>query len=156
MIRLAQEKDIPRIIDLLKQVLEIHANIRPDIFVSGTSKYDVDEVKKMLNNDSKPIYVATDDADNVLGYAMCMIKDTPEDAINRVKIKQMFIDDLCVDEAARGQHVGSKLFEYVKSEAKKLGCYEVTLCVWSGNDKAESFYESLGMQTKEKIMEYIL
>lgn len=30
-IRRAEEKDIPRIIELLKQVLQIHADIRPDI-----------------------------------------------------------------------------------------------------------------------------
>ena len=33
-IRKAKEKDIPRLLDLLSQVLEIHAQIRPDIFVS--------------------------------------------------------------------------------------------------------------------------
>ena len=31
MIRDAKEKDIPRILELLKQVLQIHADIRPDI-----------------------------------------------------------------------------------------------------------------------------
>ena len=52
-----------------------------------------------------------------------------------------FIDDLCVDQEARGQHIGESLFEYVKSEAKQLGCYEVTLNVWAGNTPAEKFYE---------------
>ena len=32
MIRDAKEKDIPRILKLLEQVLQIHADIRPDIF----------------------------------------------------------------------------------------------------------------------------
>ena len=32
-IRKAQEKDISRIIELLGQVLQIHAEIRPDIFI---------------------------------------------------------------------------------------------------------------------------
>jgi hypothetical protein len=43
-IRLAQEKDIPKIIDLLQQVLEVHAKIRPDIFISGTTKYSFEDV----------------------------------------------------------------------------------------------------------------
>ena len=68
----------------------------------------------------------------------------------------LFIDDLCVDAKTRGQHVGESLFEYVKSEAKRLGCYEVTLNVWSGNTSAEKFYEKMGMKTKERQMEYIL
>ncbi|SFO19018.1 Ribosomal protein S18 acetylase RimI [Pseudobutyrivibrio sp. UC1225] len=155
-IRLAQEKDIPKIIDLLQQVLEVHAKIRPDIFISGTTKYSFDDVKEMLCVESKPIYVAADENDNVLGYAICEIKETPEDATNKVKFKQLYIDDLCVDEKARGQHVGRALFEHVKKEAKRMGCYEVTLAVWTGNDRAEAFYEGLGMKTKERIMEFIL
>ena len=154
--RKAQEKDIPKIIDLLQQVLEIHAAIRPDIFISGTTKYDFDEVKKMLGDEQKPIYIAADDDDSARGYAICEIKETPSDAANKVKFRQMYIDDLCVDQQARGQHIGQKLFEHVKSEAKKIGCYEVTLCVWTGNDNAERFYENLGMKTKERVMEYIL
>ncbi len=155
-IRPAEEKDIPKIIDLLEQVLEIHAAIRPDIFISGTTKYDFNEVKEMLNVPEKPIYIAADDNDNALGYAICEIKETPEDATNKVKFKQIYIDDLCVDASARGMHVGETLFNHVKEEARKMGCYEVTLAVWAGNDKAEGFYEKLGMKTKERIMEYIL
>ena len=70
--------------------------------------------------------------------------------------KSLFIDDLCVDENARGQRIGEKIFEYVKDEAKRLGCYEVTLNVWKGNESAEHFYEKMGMTTKERMMEIIL
>ncbi len=63
---------------------------------------------------------------------------------------------LCVDRQARGQHIGESLFEYVKQQAKELGCYEVTLNVWAGNTPAEHFYEKMGMKTKERQMEYIL
>ena len=57
-IRRANEKDIPRIIDLLGQVLQIHAEIRPDIFIPGTTKYTDAELSEMLKDDLKPIYVA--------------------------------------------------------------------------------------------------
>ena len=68
----------------------------------------------------------------------------------------MFIDDLCVDAGTRGMHVGQQLFEYVKSEAVRLGCYEVTLNVWEGNDSAKKFYGKMGLKPKETQMEYIL
>ena len=38
-IRKAEKKDIPRILALLGQVLQIHAELRPDIFIPGTTKY---------------------------------------------------------------------------------------------------------------------
>ena len=50
MIRKAEERDIPRIMELLGQVLQIHADIRPDIFIPGTTKYTVDELKALLKN----------------------------------------------------------------------------------------------------------
>jgi len=60
-IRRAQEKDIPRLIELLEQVLQIHADIRPDIFIPGTTKYTNEELAEMIKDDTKPIYVAADD-----------------------------------------------------------------------------------------------
>ncbi len=154
-IRKAEEKDIPRIIELLGQVLQIHADIRPDIFIPGTTKYTADELTGLLKNEKNPIYVAANEADICVGYAFCQLREQPF-SNNMVPFKSLFIDDLCVDQQARGQHIGERLFEHVKNEAKQKGCYEVTLNVWTGNISAEKFYEKMGMKTKEKQMEYIL
>lgn len=154
-IRNAQSKDTEKILNLLQQVLELHAKIRPDIFIPGTTKYTCEELKSLLEDKNKPIYVAVDENDSVIGYAFCQIQNQPF-STNMIQFKSMFIDDLCVDAACRGQHIGKKLFEHVKSEAKKIGCYEVTLNVWAGNTGAERFYEKMGMKTKERNMEIIL
>ena len=95
-IRRAKEKDIPKMIDLLNQVLELHANIRPDIFVPGTTKYSTEELAEMLKDDSKPIFAAVDDSDTLIGYAFCQIKEQPKREY-MVPFKSIFIDDLCVD-----------------------------------------------------------
>ena len=153
MIRKAEERDIPRIIELLGQVLQIHADIRPDIFISGTTKYTADELKEFLKNEENPIYVAVNKADVCVGYAFCQLREQPF-SNNMVPFKSLFIDDLCVDQQERGQHIGESLFNYVKNEAKRLGCYEVTLNVWAGNTSAEKFYERMGMRTKKRQMEY--
>ena len=60
-IRKAEEKDILRIIELLGQVLQIHADIRPDIFIPGTTKYTVSELTELLGKEEKPIYVAVNE-----------------------------------------------------------------------------------------------
>ena len=107
-IRRAEKKDIDRINELLGQVLEIHAQIRPDIFIPGTTKYTNEELTVMLADDDKPIYVAVNEADKVLGYAFWAIKNQPF-SNNMVQFKSLFIDDLCVDAHTRGMHVGSAL-----------------------------------------------
>ena len=125
-IRKAEEKDILKIMELLGQVLQIHADIRPDIFIPGTTKYTEEELKELLKEEKKPIYVAVNEVDVCIGYAFCQIQEQPF-SNNMVPFKSLFIDDLCVDQQIRGQHIGESLFEYVKSEARKLNCYEVTL-----------------------------
>ena len=154
-IRRASEKDIDSLIKLLQEVLEIHANIRPDIFISGTTKYTRSDLLEKIANDEEPIFVAVDENDEVMRYAFCVLRQQPF-STNMVPFKSLYIDDLCVDSNYRGQHIGEQLFEYVKAEAKRLGCYEITLAVWAGNDGAEKFYDRIGFKTKERIMEYIL
>ncbi|MDD8049488.1 MAG: GNAT family N-acetyltransferase [Thomasclavelia sp.] len=154
-IRKATKKDVSKVSNLLSQVLEIHADIRPDIFISGTTKYTKEELIDIFNNDSTPVYVAVDDNDDVVGYAFCVIQN-PSSSNNMIPFKSLFIDDLCVDSTVRGKHIGQKLFAYVKQEAIKLDCYEVTLNVWEGNDSAKKFYEKIGFKPKETQMEFIL
>ena len=154
-IRRAAEKDIPKVLDLLSQVLEIHAKARPDIFISGTTKYTPQELRGIFADDSRPVYVAADGEDRVIGYAFC-VKEEEKATNNTVPFRSVYIDDLCVDSAARGMHVGERLYEHVKEEARREGCYEITLNVWEGNDGARAFYEKMGMRVKKTMMEDIL
>ena len=154
-IRRAENKDAKRILDLLRQVLNIHAAIRPDVFIPDTTKYTESELYDMFKDDTRPVFVAVSDDDKVLGYAFCVLKKQPF-SNNMVPFTSLFIDDLCVDESCRGMHIGQKLFDFVKDQAKALGCYEITLNVWEGNDAAKGFYENLGLKPKETQMEYIL
>ena len=142
-IRQAQKKDILKVTDLLSQVLEVHAALRPA------------ELEAMFQSEETPVYVAVDDDDAVVGYAFCQWRETPKSGLF-VPSRFLYIDDLCVDAPARGQHVGQALVEHVKAEAKKRGCYEVTLNVWAGNDSARHFYERMGFQVQRATMELIL
>lgn len=151
-IRSAQTKDVPSVLRLLSQVLEIHAEIRPDIFIPGSTKYTKEQLEAIFADDLTPVYVAVDEADAVLGYAFCVLREQPF-ANTMLPRKSFFIDDLCVDEACRGRRVGEALFRFVLEEAARRGCADVTLNVWEGNDAAKRFYEKMGMTPKETLME---
>jgi len=156
LIRRANTSDTEAILALLSQVLEIHAWIRPDLFISGTTKYSAEDLARMYPDDSRPIYVAEEDG-AVLGYAFCQIKPPPVPCSpTMTPHKVLYIDDLCVDAYARRRHVGLILFDEVKQEARRLGCDSITLNVWEGNDAALTFYKSMGMKTRSRIMEYDL
>jgi ribosomal protein S18 acetylase RimI-like enzyme len=169
MVRKATKKDIQGIIALLHQVNMVHHIIRPDLFKPNTTKYNEQELEAILSDDSKPIFVfeaessRTDEGPStsgvqepvILGHAFCQVNEVKDHALLQ-DVKTLYIDDICVDEAARGKHVGKALYEYVRDYARSIGCYNITLNVWEGNDSALNFYRSMGMQVQKTGMETIL
>lgn len=153
-IRKAQEKDIVRINDLLKQVNKIHHIGRPDLFNLGT-KYTSEQLAEIIRDEKRPILVAADQDDTVIGYAFCIFQQHIDDNI-LTDIKTLYIDDLCVDKNHRGQHIGKHLYNEVLAFAKENHCYHVTLNVWQLNEDAMKFYQACGMQVMKTAMEVIL
>lgn len=154
-IRRAETCDMPRIDELLMQVELVHHKARPDLFKNGGRKYTDEELAAIIADDKRPILVAVDDNNRLLGYAFCIFQQYLDNTI-MTDIKTLYIDDLCVDEACRGQHIGRSLYEAVLAYAREHGCYNVTLNVWSGNDNAQRFYESCGLKPQKIGMEVIL
>ena len=65
----------------------------------------------------------------------------------------VYIDDFCVDESARGQQIGTKLYNFVTEVAKNNGCQSITLHVWNFNEGAKKFYEKIGFKPLKILME---
>ena len=154
MIRYAMEKDIEKIEDLLSQVDMVHHNGRPDIFKIG-NKYSEEELKELLNNKQRPILVSVNESDEVIGYCFGIFQQHKDNSI-LTNVKTLYIDDLCVDEKFRGKGIGKELYEAALSLAKEKGCYNLTLNVWSCNESAIRFYESMGLIPQKIGMETIL
>ncbi|MBQ9773594.1 MAG: GNAT family N-acetyltransferase [Clostridia bacterium] len=154
-IRKATERDIPRLDDLLYQVHLLHATGRPDVFRTGNKKYTDGELRAILADPQTPVFVAVDDADCVMGYAFCVYQEVKGD-LSLMDRKTLYVDDLCVDEALRGKHIGQTLYQYVLDVARENGCAAVTLNVWCLNAGAMRFYEKCGMTPLKVVMEQTL
>ena len=154
-IRRAEEADMPRIEELLRQVNLVHHKGRPDLFKYGARKYTDEELRALIHDDSRPIFVALDGAGTVQGYAFCIFQQYVNHNI-MTDIKTLYIDDLCVDEACRGQHIGTALYRHVLDFARASGCYNVTLNVWSLNESAMKFYQAQGLTPQKVGMEVLL
>lgn len=153
-VRRASISDAEKIKDLLNQVLMVHHNGRPDLFKSNCRKYTDDELNALIADDTRPIFVAENE-NGVHGYAFCVLQEHKNDNI-LTDIKTLYIDDLCVDENVRGEHIGTALYEFVRAYAKEIGCYNVTLNVWSCNKGAQAFYEKQGLVPQKTTLETIL
>lgn len=174
MIRKATHNDIPRILELLSQVNDVHAEGRPDFFIKGKRKYNEEDLLKIINDDTTPVFVyvgtrlvtsesgtrqamselGTRQATSVQGYAFCVIQDLSQ-CDNLRPDKSLYIDDICVDENYRRHGVGKKLYEYVVQFAKEERCFNITLNVWAKNPEAKAFYESMGMKVQKVCMEVV-
>jgi len=152
-IRFAEKRDIPGMIELLKQVGEVHHQIRPDLFRSGAQKYNEGDLEELLKDADRPIFIADMDG-NVAGYCFCILQITENNPVLCDR-KVLYIDDLCVEETLRGQGIASKLYDHTLDYARNLGCDAVTLNVWYGNG-AQKFYEKCGMRFQKIGMEVVL
>ena len=150
LIRRAEISDIPHILDLLVQVCNVHQDIRPDIFKRDGVKYTESDLRELLTDESRPVWCAVEDG-QFLGYCFCQWEETPDSSVGFPR-KELYIDDLCVDEAARGQGVASALFRHVTEIAKAEGASFITLNVWQGNS-ALQFYEKMGMTPRKTTLE---
>lgn len=153
-IRLATEKDVDRLQDLLLSVQNLHAEGRPDVFIYGTRKYTDKNVREIITGENTPVYVGVIDGE-VMAYAFCEIKIS-KGTQNLKPLKTFYIDDLCVDEKFRGKGFGTAIYNYVKERAKESGCYHLTLNVWHLNQSAVRFYQKLGMKPLKSTMEQVL
>ena len=154
-VRRAKSADIPGIMNLLLQVNLVHHRIRPDLFRGPATKYTEEELLAIIRDENTPVFVCTDEGDRVLGHAFCVFKQFVGDSL-LTDVKTLYIDDLCVDEGLRGQHIGSLLYDRVAAFAREAGCYNITLNVWAGNDSALGFYESRGLKPQKYGLEQIL
>ena len=154
-IRKATKEDIPGLNILLKQVCLVHHQGRPDLFQYGKKKYTSTELEALLEDASRPIFVAVNECGSILGHAFCIHQEFHAHSV-LTDVKTLYIDDICVLEDSRGQQVGKRLYEYVHQYAIENNYYNITLNVWSFNNPAIKFYEQCGFTPQKIGMEVIL
>lgn len=152
-IRKARQKDLDAVNNLLGQVLAIHNAGRPDLFRPTGKKYTDEELLAIFDNPETPVFVY-EEAGMVLGYAFCAFNHQSSGSLQ--PLTSLYLDDLCVDEKARGKHIGNRLFDFVKNFAKENGCHNLTLHAWECNPGAVAFYKAMGMDIQYYSMELLL
>ena len=153
-IRKANINDANRINALLYQVQDVHANGRPDIFIKGTKKFKDEELIEILNGNDLVFYVYEANK-KILGY-ICIKIIIESESFSKYARKELYIEDLCVDENYRHQGIAKELYDYIIELAKKEGCSHITLNVWELNKNAKEFYKKMGMNPLKTIMEFKL
>lgn len=151
-IRLATEKDLPRVNELRAQVSELHAAARPDIFRPGFPQFLADFLYEIHADDSKHILVG-EQAGEIVAFAVLAEIETPEKPHKPAR-RFLEVDELGVDESCRHQGLGRAFFEGIRAFAKERAFDRIELNMWEFNENALKFYEALGFRTYRRYMEY--
>ena len=155
MIRKAEKKDIPRLLELLLQIDLLHHEGRPDLFKTGVTKYNAEQLEDILERDDVNVFVCEDKDGRLSGHAFCVDK-TVRDSEVLTDVKTLYIDDICIDENCRGQGLGREMYHYIQEYARSEGYYRITLNVYCLNPDAVKFYEAMGLKPLKIGMEEVL
>lgn len=153
MIRKIVEKDYEELKKLVYQVHELHFRNRPDIY-NDVNPLPLEYFNEILNDKAALNYVYVEN-NKICGLLMAIKKC--DRAIPILKQRTIYyIEDIVVDKECRRKGIGKKLYNYLKEQASKENIDAIELNVWSFNESAIKFYESLGMSVKNLKLEQIL
>ena len=152
MIRVLELKDYESAKKLVYQVHQLHLKNRPDIYIDG-NPLPMEYFEKIIIDKNSLNYVYEEDGEIVGILTSSKQTSRPLQILNSRIV--YFIDDIVVDNNQRRKGIGKKLFNHLLDKAKQDNVDAIELNVWSFNESAIKFYESLGMTVKNMKMEYI-
>ncbi len=133
-IRPATRADIPRVYELICELAEYE-----------NAREQVETTPEILERDGfglSPLYslLVADNGSHVVGMALCYFR------YSTWKGKRLYLEDLIVTEAARGQGVGKALLNATIALARQTDCSGLMWQVLDWNESAIRFYEKFGVR----------
>jgi GNAT superfamily N-acetyltransferase len=135
-VRRATEKDIPRILELYRQL-----SFQPEQYRAAPLDDCINTYQAMNKVPGYELLVAEANG-RVIGTTVLAIlpgfaHDTAPFAV---------VEYVVVDEKHRSRGIGRQMMEYVMSLAKEAGCYKIILTSDLRRERAHKFYKSLGFE----------
>lgn len=152
LIRMATHADSAQVNVLRRQVNDLHALGKPEIFRYGFNVELQEHLFTYLDSADKAVLVV-ETADGIVGYACLEFVDRLETAYSHAR-RYLHVGEFGVDEKHRRQGIGRALFAGIQSLGVSRGYGRIELDVWSFNEDALRFYESIGFRSYRSYMEF--
>jgi ribosomal protein S18 acetylase RimI-like enzyme len=102
----------------------------------------VEELGEVVASPATDLFIALDDDGTIVGMSTLVTFRIPT-------AMRAWIEDVTVDEAARGQGVGAALTQAMVDRARELGCKTVDLTSRPRREAANRLYQRLGFVARE-------
>lgn len=154
-IRKAALSDFQSILELVKQIQELHVNARPDLYTQTDKPIDNQYFNDLLEKENHFAFIVEDSQiGKIIGYTIFRIETLVDSPIMKER-KTLFMNELVIDKSFRGKGIGKKLFDFVVNMGKKLEVNSIDLSVAEFNQSAINFYKNAGMKIRSRRLEYI-
>ncbi|AZR74537.1 hypothetical protein BBF96_14770 [Anoxybacter fermentans] len=137
MIRFAKKEDYEQLIQLFKQVDDLHATNMPDFFVK-LDRRGSQFIDNFINNNEAAMFVKVI-GDEVVGLINGFIKRTPEIPVFK-KRKYLMVDTLIVKKEWQKKGIGKELLKALEEWGKEKNVHGIEINVWEFNQTAIQFY----------------
>ncbi|HMA63671.1 MAG TPA: GNAT family N-acetyltransferase [Chitinispirillaceae bacterium] len=138
-IRNAQEKDLPVLVELLNELFSNELEFSPD------PQKQLEGLRALLVSDNGDILVLEIDNEVIGMVSLQYLIST----FLGGKVAQL--EDMIISNKYRKKGYGSKLFSHALAFARENGCLRVTLLTDYNNDIAIRFYESFNLKKSQMI-----
>ena len=108
---------------------------------SSSSGMKIDYLESLTKSKSTRLFLAKEDG-MILGMLSLVFCTIPTG-------KKAWIEDVVVDQAARGRGLGKALMNHAIKEARKFGAKSVDLTSRPSRESANKLYQELGFQARE-------
>ena len=95
---------------------------------------------ELIKSDHHDMFLAIDEDNKILGIATLSIIMGP------IARKIAYLEDFVTDESARGQGIGSKLWDAMLDWSREKGCKELVFTSGTGREAAWRFYQNKGAE----------
>ena len=102
----------------------------------------LDRLGELVESDNTLIFLGTDENGCILGMLSLIVIKIPTG-------NKAWIEDVVVDQAARGKGLGKSLMNHALEQAKKLGAKSIDLTSRPSRESANKLYQALGYEIRE-------
>jgi len=138
-VRLAAEEDIPRILELYRQLVLTTSQVE---LGKSPSLDDYQRVFAEICTFPRHEFLIAEDEGEVVGTMVLLIVPN----LSHSALPWALVENIVVDKKYRRQGIGKLLMNYAIARAKEAGCWRIVLSSDKRHEEAYKFYRSLGFE----------